>query len=83
MPSATPGFLISRKIDVQFVEAAYDDFLTKAEAKVTDEEVAKYYEEHGDSVPEVERRDHCPGRQRRPTKDAQTRRASNSPGRRG
>src|SRR4051812_28761343 len=43
MPSATPGFRIPRKIDLQFVQANYDEFLAKAEAKITDEEVAKYY----------------------------------------
>jgi hypothetical protein len=53
MPSATPGFRIPRKIDVQFIEASYDDFLTKAEAKITDEEVSKYYEEHKDLFPKL------------------------------
>ena len=53
MPSASPGFRIPRKIDVQFIEASYDDFLTKAEAKVTDDEVAKYYEEHKDLFPKL------------------------------
>src|SRR6476620_425471 len=48
MPSATPGFRIPRKIDLQFIQADYDEFLTKAEAKITDEEVAKYYEDHKD-----------------------------------
>ena len=51
--SATPGFRIPRKIDVQFIEASYDEFLAKAEAKVTDEEVAKYYEEHKDLFPKL------------------------------
>ena len=53
MPSATPGFRIPRKIDVQFIEANYDEFLAKAEAKVTDEEIAKYYEEHKDLFPKM------------------------------
>lgn len=48
MPSATPGFRIPRKIDVAYIEAGYDEFLAKAEAKISDEEVAKYYEEHKD-----------------------------------
>ncbi len=46
LPSPTPGFKIPRKIDLQFVQAKYDEFLTKAEAKVTDAEIAKYYDEH-------------------------------------
>jgi hypothetical protein len=46
LPSPTPGFKIPRKIDLQFVQAIYDEFLTKAEAKVTDQEVAKFYDEH-------------------------------------
>lgn len=50
LPSASPGFRIPRKIDVQFIEANYDSFLAKAEEKVTDEEVAKYYEEHKDPM---------------------------------
>ncbi len=48
LPSPTPGFRIPRKIDLQVIQANYDEFLTKAEAKVTDEEVAKYYDEHKD-----------------------------------
>lgn len=44
LPSPTPGFKIPRKIDVQFVEAVYDDFLTKAEAAVSDAEISKYYD---------------------------------------
>ncbi len=50
LPSAIPGFRIPRKIDVQFIEANYDSFLAKAEEKVTDEEIAKYYEEHKDPM---------------------------------
>src|SRR6185312_12184141 len=48
MPSATPGFRIPRKIDLAYLEASYDEFLAKAEAKISDEEVAKYYDEHKD-----------------------------------
>ena len=46
LPSATPGFAIPRKVDAQFIEADYDEYLTKLEAEVTDEEIAKYYEEN-------------------------------------
>ena len=53
LPSATPGFRVPRKIDLQFLEASYDEFLAKAEAKVTDEEVAKYYEDHKDLFPKM------------------------------
>lgn len=53
LPSPTPGFRIQRKIDVQFIQANYEDFLAKAEAKVTDEEIAKYYEEHKDLFPKL------------------------------
>jgi hypothetical protein len=53
LPSATPGFRVPRKIDVQFVEASYDEFLAKAEAKITDQEIAKYYEEHKDLFPKM------------------------------
>ena len=43
-----PGFKIPRKIDVQFINANYDSFLAKAEEKITDEEIAKYYEDNKD-----------------------------------
>ncbi len=50
LPSPTPGFRIPRKIDVQFIEANYDIFLANAEERVTDEEIAKYYEAHKDPM---------------------------------
>jgi hypothetical protein len=46
LPSPTPGFKIPRKVDLQFVQANYDEFLAKAEEKVTDAEIAKYYDQH-------------------------------------
>ena len=46
LPSAIPGFKIPRKVDLQIIQANYDEFLAKAEAKVTDAEVSKYYDEH-------------------------------------
>ncbi len=50
LPSARPGFRIPRKLDIQFIEANYDSYLAKAEEKVTDEQIAKYYEEHKDPM---------------------------------
>ncbi|HJQ79050.1 MAG TPA: hypothetical protein VJ828_03800 [Lacipirellulaceae bacterium] len=47
-PSATPGFRIPRTIDVQFIEANYDEFLAKVESQVTEEEIVKYYEDNKD-----------------------------------
>ncbi|HEY3394369.1 MAG TPA: hypothetical protein VGK58_16770 [Lacipirellulaceae bacterium] len=47
-PSPTPGFRIPRKIDVQFIEANYDEFLAKVESQVTEEEIFKYYEDNKD-----------------------------------
>lgn len=49
-PSPTPGFAIPRKIDVQFIEADYDQFLTKVEGEITDEEIQKYYDENKDPL---------------------------------
>ncbi|HEX2476957.1 MAG TPA: hypothetical protein VHK01_19545, partial [Lacipirellulaceae bacterium] len=49
-PSPTPGFRIPRKIDVQFIEANYDEYLAKVEAQVTEEEIAKYYEANKDPL---------------------------------
>lgn len=46
--SAQPGFRIPRKIDVQYIQASFTDALTKAEAEVTEEEIAKFYEENKD-----------------------------------
>src|SRR5262249_23054606 len=48
MPSRFPGFAIPRKIDVQYIEANYDKFLTKLESEVTNEEIAKFYDENKD-----------------------------------
>jgi hypothetical protein len=48
LPSATPGFRIPRKIDLQFVQAKFEDYFAKVEDQITDEEIAKYYEENKD-----------------------------------
>jgi hypothetical protein len=50
LPSAVPGFKIPRKIDLAYIEVDYNGYLAKAEEKVTDEEIAKYYEEHKDPM---------------------------------
>jgi hypothetical protein len=50
LPSSTPGFRIPRKIDVAYLEANYDSYLTKAEEKVTDEQIAEYYEKYKDPL---------------------------------
>jgi hypothetical protein len=47
-PSPTPGFRIPRKVDVQYIQAEYDQLLANAENEVTDEEIAKYYDENKD-----------------------------------
>jgi hypothetical protein len=49
-PSPTPGFRIPRKIDVQYIEANYDEFLAKVEAEITEEQIAKHYEENKDPL---------------------------------
>jgi hypothetical protein len=48
LPSPTPGFRIPRKIDVQFIEANFDEYLAQAESQVSEEEILKYYEENKD-----------------------------------
>ncbi len=53
LPSALPGFRVPRKVDVQFIEASYDEHLAKAEAKITDEEIAKFYEENKSLFPKM------------------------------
>jgi hypothetical protein len=47
-PSPIPGFRIPRKIDVQFIQAEFEPFLTKVENEITEEEIAKFYEDHKD-----------------------------------
>jgi hypothetical protein len=49
-PSPTPGFRIPRKIDVQFIQANYDRYVSKLEGEIGDEEVEKYYEENKDPL---------------------------------
>jgi hypothetical protein len=48
LPSARPGFRVPRKIGVQFVQANFNDLVTKTEGEITEEEIAKYYEENKD-----------------------------------
>jgi hypothetical protein len=50
LPSPTPGFRIPRKIDLEYIEGNYDSFLAKAEEKVTDEDIAKFYEANKDPM---------------------------------
>jgi hypothetical protein len=50
LPSARPGFRIPRKIDVQYIQANYDQYVSKAEGEITDEEIEKYYEENKDPL---------------------------------
>ncbi|MEX0802558.1 MAG: hypothetical protein WD738_21165 [Pirellulales bacterium] len=50
LPSATPGFRVPRKIDVQFIRANYDQYLSKLEGEIRDEEVQKYYDENKDPL---------------------------------
>ncbi len=46
LPSSVPGFKIPRKVRVQYLRANYDEFVDRYAAEVTDEEIAKYYEEN-------------------------------------
>jgi hypothetical protein len=50
LPSRHPGFAVPRKIDAQYIRADYDKFLTKVENEITDEEIAKYYEDNKDPL---------------------------------
>jgi hypothetical protein len=49
-PSQWPGFMIPRKIELQYIRADYGQFLARAEKQVTDEEIQKYYDEHKDPM---------------------------------
>ena len=50
LPSAKPAFRIPRKIDLEYIEANFDDLASKEESKITDAEIAKYYEEKKDPM---------------------------------
>jgi hypothetical protein len=49
-PSPVPGFRLPRKIDVQYIQADYDQLLVRVENEITEEEIAKYYEENKDPL---------------------------------
>jgi hypothetical protein len=49
-PSPTPGFKVPRKIGVQFIKAGYDEYVSKVEGEITDEEIQKYYDENKDPL---------------------------------
>ena len=49
-PPRNPGFMVPRKIELQYIRADYDQFLAKAESQVTDEDIQKYYDEHKDPM---------------------------------
>lgn len=46
LPSAEPGFKLPHRAKVQYLKAKFDDFVDRARPEVTDEEIAKYYEEN-------------------------------------
>jgi hypothetical protein len=48
LPSPNPGFAIPRKIAVQYLLAEFNQFLTKVEDSVTEEEIVKFYEDNKD-----------------------------------
>lgn len=46
LPMPVKGFRVPRKIDVQYLQANFADMVNKAEGDVTDEEIAKYYDDN-------------------------------------
>ncbi len=46
LPASQPGFMEPRRVQVEYLEADFEDFVTKAAAEVTDEEIAEYYQEN-------------------------------------
>src|SRR5262245_57255765 len=48
LPSASPGFAVPRKVEVQYLKAEYDKLLAKAETEVKDEEIKDFYEKNKD-----------------------------------
>jgi hypothetical protein len=49
-PASSPGFMVPRKIELQYMRADYDQFLAKAENEVKDEDIQKYYDLHKDPM---------------------------------
>lgn len=54
LPSPNPGFRTPRMVEVQYLQANVEDMVNKAEADVTEEEIAKYYEENKDQFIEAD-----------------------------
>lgn len=50
LPSAHPGFRVPRKYNLKYVVANYDKYLEKVENEVSEEEIAKFYEEKKDPL---------------------------------
>jgi hypothetical protein len=50
LPPSSPGFMVPRKIEVQYIRADYDQFLAKAENEIKDEDIQKYYDAHKDPM---------------------------------
>lgn len=48
LPSPWPGFAVPRKIDVQYVQANFDQFVDKLEDQITEDQIKEYYEENKD-----------------------------------
>jgi len=50
LPSSLPGFRVPRKYNLKYLVANYDKFLEKVENEVTEEEIAKFYDEKKDPL---------------------------------
>jgi hypothetical protein len=50
LPSPLPGFAKPRKVDLQYLRADFNKFLTKVEDEVTDAEIEKFYEDNKDPI---------------------------------
>ena len=46
LPSPTPGFAISRKVEIQYIKADYYDLFTQLADQVTSEEIKEYYDDN-------------------------------------
>ena len=54
LASASPGFKLPHRVKVQYLKANFDDYVDRARPQVTDQDIAKYYEENKQQFPQQE-----------------------------
>ncbi|MCE9555495.1 MAG: hypothetical protein K8T91_19275 [Planctomycetes bacterium] len=52
LASASPGFKLPHRAKVQYLKANFNDYVDRARPQVTDQEIAKFYEENKERFPQ-------------------------------